>query len=162
VRNWSTTTVARRGELVEARDLPGFVALVGGRRVGLALVQVLGDELEVVAISTSRRRRGVGTALIAACVDDAIARGCDRLWLVTTDNNTTAITFYQDLGMHLAAFRRNEVRALRLLKPSIPLHDASGAPIDHELEFELRLTGGSLPGLAFGACEPTRPTGRSS
>lgn len=143
LRNWSSTTVARSGELVGAEDLPGFVALVGGRRVGLALVKVQGYELEIVAISTSRRRQGVGRALFGACVDEARDRGCHRLWLVTTNNNLTAIAFYERLGMDLCAFRRDQVRVSRRLKPSIPFRDALGVPVDHELEFEVILMSGA-------------------
>jgi len=145
VRNWSSTTVARRGELIEARDLPGYVALVEGRRVGLVLVQVRDADFEIVAISTNRRRQGVGQALVDACLNEARKRGCRRLWLVTTNNNTTAMAFYQRLGMDLCAFRRNGVRALRVLKPSIPLRDGDGVPIVHELEFELLLSADTSP-----------------
>ena len=139
VRNWSSTTVARRDELIEARDLTGYVALLGGRRTGLVLVEVRHGDLEVVALSTRRRRQGVGRALMRRCIEQARAGGCGRVWLITTNNNTAAIAFYQRLGMDLCAYYRNGVRGSRLLKPSIPLRDNMGVPIDHELEFELRL-----------------------
>jgi ribosomal protein S18 acetylase RimI-like enzyme len=139
LRNWSSTTVARRGELIEARDLTGYVALLGGRRTGLVLVDVRNGDLEVVAISTSTVRRGVGRALIKQCVEQARERGCQRVWLITTNNNVAAIAFYQHIGMDLCAYYRYGVRALRHLKPSIPRRDRTGVPIDHELEFELLL-----------------------
>jgi ribosomal protein S18 acetylase RimI-like enzyme len=129
--------VARRGELIEATELPGYVAVLGGRRTGLVLVDVRGDDLEVVAISTSRRRQGVGHALLEQCVHQARERGCRRVWLVTTNNNIAAIAFYQRFGMDLCAFHRYAVRASRELKPSIPMRDSAGVPIEHELEFEL-------------------------
>ena len=141
VRTWSSTTVARRGELVETDGLPGFVAVVGARRAGLVLVHVRGDELEVVSLSTSRRGRGVGRALMETCFVEARARGCRRVWLVTTNDNVGAIAFYQRVGMDLCAFRRYAVRAARALKPSIPIRGVAGVPMEHELEFELRLDG---------------------
>ena len=107
------------------------------------LVDVRNDDLEVVAVSTSRRRQGVGHALMQQCLDQAVDRGCRRIWLVTTNNNIAAIAFYQRFGMDLCAFRRHGVRASRAVKPSIPLRDSAGLPIDHELEFELRLYPGS-------------------
>ena len=58
---------------------------------------------------------------------------------MTTNDNTTAMAFYQRLGLNLFAFYRDGVRALRVLKPSIPLRDGVGVPIAHELEFELLL-----------------------
>ncbi len=139
VRDWSSTSVARRGELVDATGLPGYVAVLGGRRSGMALVDAGGDELEIVVLSASRRRRGVGRALIERCVTEARDRGCRRVWLVTTNNNVGAISFYQHVGMDLCAFHRHAVRAARRLKPTLPLRDSSGLPIDHELEFEIRL-----------------------
>ncbi len=139
MRNWSSTTVAPRGELLDALELTGYVALLGGRRTGLALVHVRDADLEVVAISTSTPRRGIGRALIKECVTRARERGCRRVWLVTTNNNTGAIAFYQHIGMDLCAYYRHGVQASRLLKPSIPLRNSTGAPIDHELESELVL-----------------------
>ncbi|MDN5766124.1 MAG: hypothetical protein L0H96_09705 [Humibacillus sp.] len=40
VLEWTSTSVARLGELVEAAGLPGYLATLGGRRVGLVLVDV--------------------------------------------------------------------------------------------------------------------------
>jgi ribosomal protein S18 acetylase RimI-like enzyme len=139
VREWTSTAVARRGELIDATRLRGFVALVGGKRAGLALVDVRDGDYEVVAISTSRPRRGVGRALMQQCVDDARALGCRRLWLVTTNDNVGAIAFYERFGMRLCAVHRGAVDEARALKSSIPRLDGHGVPIDDELEFELDL-----------------------
>jgi ribosomal protein S18 acetylase RimI-like enzyme len=139
VRDWTSTTVARRGALIEASDLPGYLAVLNGRRTGLVLVDVRNDELEVVAISTTTRRRGVGHALMAQCVSHARHHGCRRVWLVTTNNNVAAMAFYQRFGMDLCAFHRHAVRASRVLKPTIPLRDGNDVPIEHELEFEILL-----------------------
>ena len=138
-RNRPSTTVARRGEFIDARDLAGYVALLGGRRTGLVLVDLRDDDLEVVAISTSTPGQGG-----RARPHEAVCRPGARVRVsagvaITTNNNTTAIAFYQRVGMDLCAYYRHGVRASRLLKPSIPLRDSSGVPIDHELEFELLL-----------------------
>jgi hypothetical protein len=41
--------------------------------------------------------------------------------------------------MDLCAFDRYAVRAARELKPTLPLRDRAGLPIDHELELEILL-----------------------
>lgn len=138
VRDWASTSVARGGELVEAVNLPGYVAMVEDRRVGLALVDVTDRGYEVVVISTTEPRRGVGRALMERCFTEANALAAGRVWLVTT-NNIAAISFYQSLGMDLRALHRHAVRKAREVKPTIPSHDEAGIPIDHELEFELVL-----------------------
>jgi ribosomal protein S18 acetylase RimI-like enzyme len=150
---WGSLVVARRGEAVDVTGLPGFVARLDGADVGLALVAVRDDDYEVVAISTRVEGRGVGSALLARCVDDARERGCRRLWLCTTNDNVRALAFYQRNGLDLCAFRRGGVAESRRVKPSIPLHDRAGVPIAHELELELVLEPsprGSGPGRRVG------------
>lgn len=138
-REWTSTSLARLGELVEGAGLPGYVATLDGRRVGLALVDVRDRQYEVVGISTTEPRRGIGVALMERCFAEARAKRCRRVWLVTTNNNLAAIAFYQHVGMDLRALHWRAVRASRQLKPTIPERDAAGIPIDHELEFELVL-----------------------
>ena len=136
---WTSTSVARRGELVEAAGLPGHLATLGARRVGLVLVDVKDKAYEIVAISTTEPHRGIGRALMESCFAEARATGCRRVWLVTTNNNIGAIAFYQRLGMDMCALHLQAVQLSRELKSTIPVRDAAGVPIDHELEFELLL-----------------------
>ena len=97
---------------------------------------------EVVVISTTEPRRGVGRALMERCFNEAKALAVGRVWLVTTNNNIAAIASYQSLGMDLRALHRHAVRKAREVKPTIPSHDEAGIPIDHELELKVdRLLG---------------------
>jgi len=138
--SWGTTVVARLGELVDPTVLPGFVASVDGQRVGLVTYAIRGDACEVVTIRSLREGVGVGRALLDAVHDAAVAADCRRLWLVTTNNNLRALAVYQRWGLDIVAFHRHAVDDARLrLKPSIAERDASGIPIAHELELELRL-----------------------
>jgi GNAT superfamily N-acetyltransferase len=132
-------TVARKGVLIDASVLPGFVATDGGRPVGLLTYDAAHGECEVVAILSTEEGRGIGRALMDAVRDHAAAAGYRRLWLITTNDNTRAIRFYQLWGMDLCAFYRRGVRRSRKLKPSLPERGADGIPLDHELEFEMLL-----------------------
>ena len=55
VQEWTSTSVARLGELVEAVGLSGYLATRGGRRVGLVLVDVRDRGYEVVALAPPSR-----------------------------------------------------------------------------------------------------------
>jgi ribosomal protein S18 acetylase RimI-like enzyme len=138
-RAWGSVYAARKGELVDASALDGFVATLDGIDVGLLTVRHDEFEYEVVSISTSIEGSGVGQALMSRAIHDARSFGCRRIWLTTTNNNIRAIAFYERLGMNLCAFYPDGVSASRQVKPSIPLRDGSGVPIAHELEFELLL-----------------------
>jgi hypothetical protein len=65
--------------------------------------------------------------------------GWRRLWLVTTNDNTAALRFYQRAGWELVAFHHNALAQSRVLKPSIPQMGLDSIPIRHELELELPL-----------------------
>jgi ribosomal protein S18 acetylase RimI-like enzyme len=140
VAAWGSVLAARKGEVVDASVLPGFVATIDDAPAGLAVVAVRGPEYEIVSISTMVEGQGIGRALLQHCVDDARALGCRRVWLTTTNDNVRALAFYQRFGMDLCAFYRHGVDEARQLKPSIPLRDAFGVAIAHELELELLLS----------------------
>jgi len=88
------------------------------------------------ATDSARPGRGVGTALIVAAEEVAQRAGCRRLWLITTNDNTHALRFYQKRGFVLAALHRNAVAASRARKPEIPLTGNDGIPIRDEIELE--------------------------
>jgi GNAT superfamily N-acetyltransferase len=138
--SWGEPVVARRGELVDTRELPFLVAVEGGRPVALAAYALRGEECELVTLRSLVEGRGAARALLAAVRDLAAAAGCRRLWLVTTNDSTRALALYQRFGFDLCAFRRHAVTdARRTLKPTIPELGADGIPIAHELELELLL-----------------------
>jgi GNAT superfamily N-acetyltransferase len=127
--------VVSRGVLHDPLTLPGFIARVDGEPVGLVTYHVTGDECEIVSINGY----GVGAALLAAAVDAIRRLGCRRAWLVTTNDNTRALRFYQRQGWDLVALHRDSVTAGRRLKPGIPALGLDGIPLRHELELELQL-----------------------
>ncbi|HWR22695.1 MAG TPA: GNAT family N-acetyltransferase [Feifaniaceae bacterium] len=79
---------------------------------------------------------GVGTALLSAAADYAKTQGCSRLWLITTNDNTRAIRFYQRRGFVMTALHLNAIEDARRMKPQIPLTGLDDIPILHEIEFE--------------------------
>ncbi len=125
---------ARRGELIDLLGFPGLVAEAAGQPIGLLLYRP--DDgtgaAELAGLVTPVRGAGAGTALVEALV----ARIPDRpIWVVTTNDNTDALRFYQRLGFRLRALRPGAVdEARRTLKPSIPSIGAGGVPIRDELE----------------------------
>jgi ribosomal protein S18 acetylase RimI-like enzyme len=136
---FANATVARKGRMIDASVLPGFVATEGARLVGLLTYDVVDSECEVVAIISTEEGRGIGRALMDAVREHAVVAGCRRLWLITTNDNTRAFRFYQRWGMDLCAFYRHGARRSRKVKPSLPDRGADSIPLDHELEFEMLL-----------------------
>jgi GNAT superfamily N-acetyltransferase len=127
--------VVSRGILQDAGALPGFVAEQDGTPVGLITHNITRDECEVVSLIGP----GVGAYLLAATVEHARAQSCHRIWLITTNDNTRALRFYQRQGWDLTALHRDAATEARKLKPAIPGTGEDDIPIRHELELEFLL-----------------------
>jgi len=74
--------------------------------------------------------------LINTVIQKAKEAYCDRVWLITTNDNTGAIRFYQRFGFSLRAVHIDSMDKARILKPQIPLTGNDEIPLKHEFEFE--------------------------
>ena len=134
--------VARRGVLVESMGHPSVLALSEGELVGVATYVIDGDACELLTLYAATQRSGIGTALVAAVRDAAVAASCRRLWVVTTNDNLDALRFYQRRGFRFAELRPGAVdHSRKTLKPEIPASGNHGIPLRDELELELTLPG---------------------
>lgn len=137
---WGSTVVVSRGRVHDLRELPALAVCGHGATLGIAFYSIEGQDCELVAIDVMESGEGVGTVLLEAVVDRARAEGCGRVWLVTTNDNTNAMRFYQRHGLRLIAAYPGAVDAARVaLKPEIPAEGQDDIPIHDEVEFELRL-----------------------
>jgi 2-oxo-4-hydroxy-4-carboxy--5-ureidoimidazoline (OHCU) decarboxylase len=149
------TEVARLGELLHPLELPGLVAELDGRSVGLATVHESPEHgMEIVSLFVEEPGRGAGTLLLDTARQVAAASGHRRMWLVTTNDNLDALHFYLRRGMRIAAVHAGAVDADRALKAQIPFVNAeNGLPIRDLVELELPIdpdaTG--LPAATFPA-----------
>ena len=138
---WRSTSVARLAELVDAAELPGFVAELEGERVGLATFAPRPDGIEVVTLQALTEGRGVGRSLMDRVHALAIEEDAPRVWLITTNDNIRAFAFYQRWGMDLVRVVHDGVSLSRRVKRSIPEIGSNGIALRHEMILELRLSG---------------------
>ncbi|HEU4448652.1 MAG TPA: GNAT family N-acetyltransferase [Gaiellaceae bacterium] len=136
---WGAPTVVSRGRIHRPSDLPGFVAVEGAEKLGLATYSIEGEACEIVTIDSVVERAGVGSGLVEAVAEAARAARCRRLWFVTTNDNLGMLRFSQKRGFALVAVHREALNESRKLKPQIPLVGIEGIPLRDELELELLL-----------------------
>ena len=137
---WGSHFVVSRGRVYEADRLPGFVAFIEAKPKGLITYRIINEGCEVVTLDSLIGGIGIGTALLDAVKRVAEMRGCQRIWLITTNDNLPALKFYQKRGYRLAAVHRDALTRSRQLKPSIPEIGLDGIPLRDEIELELILT----------------------
>jgi GNAT superfamily N-acetyltransferase len=136
---WAGPKIITRGKVHYPDKYPGFIALVEEKPAGLVTYNIDDKDCEIVTMNSLAEKIGIGSALIDAVKDVAIKKGCRRLWLITTNDNTKALRFYQKYGMALVAVHRNAIEQSRRLKPEIPLIGDDGIEIRDEIELEILL-----------------------
>lgn len=137
--HWGGQFQVANGERYHPADLPGFVAEIGGERVGYAALRVVGGVAWIGIIHSLREGEGVGTALVLSMTDGARASGCASLRASTTNDNLRAQRFYERRGFQVREVRPGAVTEGRKLKPTIPFTSEDGIAITDEIEYELAL-----------------------
>lgn len=142
---WGGDFIIVHGQKFKTEMVEGVIACEEQQVVGLITYHVEGLGCEVITLDSLAERCGVGSRLMAAAAHIARERGCRRLFLLTTNDNLTALRFYQKQGLRLCALRAGAVDEARKLKPSIPLLGDEDIPIHDEVELEFDLSR-RLPG----------------
>ena len=136
---WGSPVMISRGNIHNADQLPGFIALESEKPLGLITFSLKNDECEIVTLDSLEAGKGIGIKLIKSVKDFAVEKNCNRIWLITTNDNTNALKFYQKNGFRLAAIHPGAVEKSRRIKPEIPEVGCDDIPIRDEIELEIRL-----------------------
>jgi ribosomal-protein-alanine N-acetyltransferase len=101
---------------------PARIALVnehGRLLAGFVVARVNAEdcELENVVVSRATRRRGIGSKLVAALLQEARDRGVQRVFLEVRDSNSAARALYEKCGFEINGRRKSYYRD--------PLEDAA-------------------------------------
>ncbi len=139
---FSGTFLVSRDIVHDPTQLPGFIAVQDGERVGLATYHIAGDRCEVVSLDALCQYLGIGSELLLAVEAAARAEGCTSLWCITTNDNLDALRFFQRRGFVITDIRLDSMQKIRLLKPGIPLTGCHGIPIRDEIELEKAIAPG--------------------
>jgi ribosomal protein S18 acetylase RimI-like enzyme len=139
--HWGGPTVVVHGAVYRPEELPGFVAVSEGARVGVVTFERKGEHLEVVTIASLEEGRGIGSALLDAALGRARAGGAAVVRLVTTNDNLPALRFFERRGFCVVRVDPGAVERSRRLKPEIPETGVDGIPILDEIVLERKLGG---------------------
>ena len=134
--SWGSSQSVSRGRIHEGDLLPGYIAIRQNHILGLVTYHLEQDQCEIVTLNSLEEGKGIGGRLIEAVKSKAEESKCRRIWLITTNDNTHAIRFYQKQGFYMAALYPNAIQRSRALKPSIPSTGFHDIPIRDEIEFE--------------------------
>ncbi len=136
-RQWHSTAMIIRGKVIDMTTVEGILALQNEAVIGLITFVLRGTICEITSLDSLIEKHGIATALLKRVIDIARNHECRKLLVVTTNDNTHALRFYQKRGFDMARFHRNALKHSRELKPEIPLLGMDDIPLRHEIELEL-------------------------
>lgn len=139
IDEWNSIIVVTRGRIHQVNRLPGLVALIDEKKIGLLTYRISNEECEIITLNSLIEYIGVGKTLIKEIENLARMKGCNRLWVITTNDNTDAMHFYQKNGFKISAIYFDAIKESRKLKPEIPLQGLYDIEIRDEIELEKKL-----------------------
>ena len=130
---WRAALVVVHGEAIDPVGLPGWVCADGENIIRLITYRISQSACEIISLNSLHENAGIGNALLKAVEETARLNQCEKVWLITTNDNLRALGFYQKKGYTLTAVFPNAVNESRKIKPSIPLIGLWGIPIRDEI-----------------------------
>jgi len=137
--NWGSDLVVVHNSIYIASNLPGFIAEENENIVGLITYYIEDNSCEIVTLDSMKEKCGIGSALINLVKEEAQNNNCTTLFLITTNDNLHAISFYEKRGFKLTGINKGAVNESRKIKPEIPLIGFNNIPITDELKFVMNI-----------------------
>jgi len=138
-QRWCGEFIVTRGKIYKPENLDGFIAEVNGKNKGLITFKILNKEMELISLDSFLKKKGIGTALLNRTIAFAKKNKIKRIWLITTNDNLSALEFWQKRGFNLVKVYPNAIEKSRRLKPKIPLIGQKNIPLRDEIELEIKL-----------------------
>jgi N-acetylglutamate synthase-like GNAT family acetyltransferase len=122
-----------------ALELPGFIGEIDGQVGGVLTYNIARKKLEIVSLNVTIQEKGIGSALIEKTKEVAKELKLKSVFLVTSNDNISALRFYQKRGFRITKVYPNAIDKARKLKPNIPETGNYGIPLKDALELEYKI-----------------------
>jgi len=139
IKGWGSDILVSRGKIHRAEDLDGILVYDNEKIAGLGLYTIDNHDCEIVLLETFVHNKGIGSQLMESIKEIARAKNCNRIWVITSNDNIDAIKFYQRKGFNISNIYINAIEESRKMKPEIPHIGNYGIPIRDEIEFEMKI-----------------------
>jgi len=137
--HWFSEQIIVHNTFFSPANLPGFTAEKNGEILGLVTYHIQQPVCEIISLDSLYHGRGIGSALLRAVKESIGHDGCTCLRVITTNDNLTALGFYQKFGFHLVALCPDAVTEARKVKPTIPFNGENGIPLRDEIVLEMNV-----------------------
>ncbi|WP_342575949.1 GNAT family N-acetyltransferase [Solibacillus sp. FSL K6-1781] len=134
--HWGSSEMIISSGIYKCENLDGFIYEENLQIVGLITYVIKYDEIEIISLDSILEGKGIGTVLIEKVENVAKQKQINIVSLVTTNDNLSALRFYQKRGYRITSIIPDAVNEARKIKASIPLIGNDGIPLNDELELK--------------------------
>lgn len=128
--------VIRNGKKYYPSMMDGLIAESKDGKEGFLFYEIQQTTCEIIVFEVFNKYKGTGTLLLNQLKQLAKDKHCDRILLMTTNDNIDSLRFYQRRGFTICAIRLNAVATSRKLKPTISYEGDYGIPLRDEIDLE--------------------------
>ena len=93
----------------------------------------------MILIYSFIEKKGIGTFLLNKIKEIATLKKCDRIVVITTNDNLIALKFYQKRGFFLSKLYCNAFDNIRKIKPNLPKLGENNIPLNDEIELVYKI-----------------------
>lgn len=133
---WGDEAIIVHDKVFHTSELAGLKAVENREIIGVLQYRIQDEKCEILTFASMKPGRGAGTALINKLEKIARRYRCRFISLITTNDNLSALGFYQRRGFHITALYPDQVTKSRLIKPGIPEVGENGITIRDKLRLE--------------------------
>lgn len=138
-KHWGGEPLVIRAKNYYPSKLDGMIASNSEEVIGFLFYEIQGTTLEIIVFEVFDKFQGIGTQLLERLKLIAKEKGCNRIYLMTNNDNLDALRFYQRRGFHICGIHLDSVKESRKMKHGIPMTDEYGIPLRDEIDLELIL-----------------------
>jgi ribosomal protein S18 acetylase RimI-like enzyme len=137
--NWGGEPLVIRGQKYYPSQLEGILAFQGKEIVAYLIFEIQDRVCEIVVFEVFKKLQGIGTLTLDELKKIVGSKGCNKMHLMTTNDNLDALRFYQRRGFHICGIHVDSVKISRALKPTIGEFGDHGIPVRDEIDLEISL-----------------------
>ena len=136
---WFSSQICVRNEMIDASKLEGYIVYEQEEIIGLITYRIYKNICEIISLDSIKEKQGIGSELIKRVKEKAIKNNCEKLILITTNDNLQALGFYQKRGFRLSKIYKDSMDEVRKIKPEVPMIGENNIPLKDEIELEIIL-----------------------
>lgn len=138
-KDWGGLPLVIRGKKYDPTLLDGIIAENDKKIAGFLFFNISGRDCEIIVFEVFEKFKGTGSIILDHLKQIAKNSQCQRIYLMTTNDNLDALRFYQKRGFHICGIHLDSVKISRKIKPSIGIIGDYGITVRDEIDLEYLL-----------------------